>query len=128
MGISNNSNPDLNLVQILTSLSAGESFRLCPQPSSTHLLYYRICALGNRTRLAMHVGISAIYGDISRRVLTCDNTSRYESWKLIGLHPFCAILFTAGYALREYGSKNYLYSDQNLIVYILSQVFIYICP
>jgi hypothetical protein len=54
--------------------------------------------------------------------------SRYKSWKLIGLHPFCAVLFTAGYALREVGSKNYLYSDQNLMIYILSQVFIFICP
>ena len=54
--------------------------------------------------------------------------SRYESFKLIGLHPLCAMLFTTGYALREYGAFNYLYSTKNLIVFILSQVFIYICP
>ncbi|KAK2616967.1 hypothetical protein QQS21_000056 [Conoideocrella luteorostrata] len=53
---------------------------------------------------------------------------KYKSFKLVGLHPLCAILFTAGYALREYGSFNYLYSDRNLILYILSQVFIFICP
>ncbi|KEF54477.1 uncharacterized protein A1O9_09644 [Exophiala aquamarina CBS 119918] len=34
----------------------------------------------------------------------------------------------AGYALREYGAFNYLYSDSNLIVFILSQVFIYVSP
>ncbi|KAI0472989.1 hypothetical protein GGR56DRAFT_697839 [Xylariaceae sp. FL0804] len=26
---------------------------------------------------------------------------RYKAWKLIGLHPLCAVLFTAGYALRD---------------------------
>lgn len=52
----------------------------------------------------------------------------YKCFKLIGLHPLCAVLFTAGYALREYGAFNYLYSTQNLIIYILSQVLIYICP
>ena len=63
--------------------------------------------------------------------------SRYKSWALIGLHPFCAVMFTAGYALREYGGYNYIYDpfdpmdtsrSTTLMVYILSQVFIYICP
>ncbi|KAI0010165.1 putative RTA1 domain protein [Xylariaceae sp. FL0662B] len=53
---------------------------------------------------------------------------RYKCFKLIGLHPLCAVLFTAGYALREYGAFNYLYNTQNLIIFILSQVFIYVCP
>ncbi|TGO54879.1 hypothetical protein BELL_1486g00010 [Botrytis elliptica] len=62
---------------------------------------------------------------------------RYKSWRLIGLHPFCAVMFTAGYALREYGAYNYIYDPYNptdtsrtttLMVFILSQVFIYICP
>ncbi|RDL31402.1 uncharacterized protein BP5553_09611 [Venustampulla echinocandica] len=53
---------------------------------------------------------------------------RYKCFKLIGLHPFCAVLFTAGYALREYGAFNYLYTSQNLIIYIFSQVFIFMCP
>ncbi|KAH8911245.1 putative RTA1 domain protein [Coniochaeta sp. PMI_546] len=52
----------------------------------------------------------------------------YKSFKLIGLHPLCAVLFTAGYALREFGAFNYLYSPRNLIIYILSQVFIFVCP
>ncbi|KAH6838475.1 hypothetical protein B0I37DRAFT_449552 [Chaetomium sp. MPI-CAGE-AT-0009] len=57
---------------------------------------------------------------------------RYKAFKLIGLHPVCAVLFTVGYALREYGAlDNYLYSTttkQPLIIFIVSQVFIYICP
>lgn len=55
-------------------------------------------------------------------------TSLYKSWKLLGLHPLCALFYTAGYALREYGVYNYLYSFENLIIFILSQVLIYICP
>lgn len=49
----------------------------------------------------------------------------------MGLHPMCAVLFTAGYAMREYGSYNYMYDpndDAPLILFILSQVFILICP
>ncbi|KAL2833875.1 hypothetical protein BDW59DRAFT_179506 [Aspergillus cavernicola] len=53
---------------------------------------------------------------------------RYKSFALIGLYPLCGVLFTIGYALREYGSFNYLYSSENLIAFILSQVLIYICP
>ncbi|KAK5661104.1 hypothetical protein OQA88_10994 [Cercophora sp. LCS_1] len=56
---------------------------------------------------------------------------RYKAWKLVGLHPVCAVLFTIGYALREYGSFNYIYSPENettLFIFILSQVFIYVCP
>ncbi|KAF7949415.1 uncharacterized protein EAE97_002924 [Botrytis byssoidea] len=46
-------------------------------------------------------------------------------------------MFTAGYALREYGAYKYIYNPYDaadtsrattLIVFILSQVFIYICP
>lgn len=40
-------------------------------------------------------------------------------------------MLTLGYALREYGAYNYLYDEDDkatLIVFILSQVFIYICP
>ncbi|KAJ6108995.1 hypothetical protein N7512_008832 [Penicillium capsulatum] len=58
----------------------------------------------------------------------------YRSWKLIGLHPACAAFFVTGFVLREYGAFNYVYdkaaSDAKivLIIYIMSQVFIYICP
>ncbi|KAB5513133.1 putative RTA1 domain protein [Coniochaeta sp. 2T2.1] len=53
---------------------------------------------------------------------------RYKCFRLIGLHPLCAITFTAGYALREVAANNYLYSPAHLIIYIMSQVFIFICP
>ena len=52
------------------------------------------------------------------------------------LQDLCAVLFTVGYAMREYGAYNYLYlipgtdtlNDQNLMIFVLSQVFIYIFP
>ena len=50
---------------------------------------------------------------------------------MIGLHPICAILFTLGYAIRAYCSfgDNYIYNTQgDLITYIMSQVFIFVCP
>ncbi|KAL4931815.1 RTA1 domain-containing protein [Aspergillus undulatus] len=56
---------------------------------------------------------------------------RYKSFRLIGLYPLCGILFTLGYALREYGAYHYIYDEEDkgvLIAYVLSQVFIYICP
>ncbi|KAL4805660.1 hypothetical protein BDV18DRAFT_160565 [Aspergillus unguis] len=55
---------------------------------------------------------------------------RYKSWRMIGLHPLVAVLFTAGYALREYGAYNYIYIDNHstLMIYIMSQVFINVCP
>lgn len=57
--------------------------------------------------------------------------SRHKSWRLMGLHPMCAVLFTVGYAMREYGSYNYMYDpndDTPLIMFILSQVCIFVCP
>lgn len=46
------------------------------------------------------------------------------------MQSFCAVLFTAGYALREYGAFNYMYTkgSPNLFIFIVSQVFIYVCP
>ena len=55
-------------------------------------------------------------------------SSRYKSFKLIGIHPLCAVVFTAGYALRELGAFNYIYSPSNLAIFIMSQVFIFVCP
>ncbi|KEQ95233.1 hypothetical protein AUEXF2481DRAFT_4857 [Aureobasidium subglaciale EXF-2481] len=52
----------------------------------------------------------------------------YSAWRMIGLHPMCAVFYTAGYGLREYGAFNYLYSTTNLNAFIVSQVMIYICP
>ncbi|KAK6224398.1 RTA1 domain-containing protein [Colletotrichum tabaci] len=55
----------------------------------------------------------------------------YKAWKLIGLHPFCALLFTLGYALREYGAYNFMYlaTDKTpMVLFILSQICIFIGP
>ncbi|KAH9900505.1 hypothetical protein F4778DRAFT_791774 [Xylariomycetidae sp. FL2044] len=56
---------------------------------------------------------------------------RYQAFRLIGLHPVCAVVFAAGYALRAYSAHNYLYDAEDhtsLLVFILSQVCIYVCP
>ncbi|KAJ5095678.1 hypothetical protein NUU61_005034 [Penicillium alfredii] len=47
---------------------------------------------------------------------------------MIGLHSLCAVMFTVGFALREYSSYHYLDQGNALIIYIMSQVFINICP
>ncbi|XP_044716969.1 RTA1 like protein [Hirsutella rhossiliensis] len=55
----------------------------------------------------------------------------YHAVKLTGLHLICAVMFTVGYGLREYGASNYMYENDDmtpLIVFILSQVFVYVCP
>ncbi|KAK1981751.1 RTA1 domain-containing protein [Colletotrichum cereale] len=56
---------------------------------------------------------------------------RFGSWKLIGLHPFCATLFTLGYALRAWGANHYLYipTDKTpLALFIISQICIFVSP
>ncbi|KAI0190127.1 putative RTA1 domain protein [Astrocystis sublimbata] len=56
---------------------------------------------------------------------------RYKCWKLVGIHALCGVLFTAGYASREWGAYNFIYADGDnpaLIGYIVSQVFINVCP
>lgn len=100
-----------------------------------HHLCRGICHLGSWAYLAVLVSNSikfsiwAIYFPIEgqKRPLT-SYYSKYKSFSLIGLHPLCATLFTAGYILREIGAYNSLYSPRNLIIFIISQVFIYICP
>ncbi|KAK0731898.1 hypothetical protein B0H67DRAFT_90006 [Lasiosphaeris hirsuta] len=54
----------------------------------------------------------------------------YKCFRLVGLHSVCAVVFSAGYALREYAAfdLNYIYSTKNLLVFIFSQVFIFVCP
>ncbi|KAJ5329408.1 hypothetical protein N7452_009798 [Penicillium brevicompactum] len=57
--------------------------------------------------------------------------SKYKAWKLNGLHAFVAVLFTAGYAVREAGAFYYIYNkhdERSLIFYITNQVLIYIGP
>ncbi|POS75241.1 RTA1 domain-containing protein [Diaporthe helianthi] len=61
---------------------------------------------------------------------------RYRCFKLAGLQPFCAALFALGYALREVGAYNYSWQTDvegkinttNLIIYVLSQVFVFVAP
>ncbi|TDZ18574.1 Lipid-translocating exporter-like protein RTA1 [Colletotrichum orbiculare MAFF 240422] len=68
-------------------------------------------------------GISAVF-----HIWQC---YRYKAVGLVGLHPLCAVLFTAGYSLRAWGARNYLYLRDDktpLLVFVVSQVFIYICP
>lgn len=55
-------------------------------------------------------------------------TSRLKCFKLMGLHPLCAAMFAAGFALREYGAYHYLYTTHNLIMYIVSLILIYVNP
>ena len=48
---------------------------------------------------------------------------------MIGLQPLCGVAFTLGYALRAYNAFDaYIYTIPNLLIYILSQVFIFVCP
>lgn len=61
---------------------------------------------------------------------------RYKAFKMVGLHPFCAGLFALGYAMREVGAYNYSWqtdvpgevNETSLIVYVLSQVFVFVAP
>jgi hypothetical protein len=41
-----------------------------------------------------------------------------------GLHPFCALMFAVGFALRAYNTWDY----DNLKTYIASTMFIYFAP
>ncbi|KAK0630365.1 hypothetical protein B0T17DRAFT_636372 [Bombardia bombarda] len=70
--------------------------------------------------MAVLFGISAVF-----HILQC---SYYKSWKMMWLHPVCAVLFTAGFILREVASHNYIYSPTNLAIFIPSVVLIGICP
>ncbi|KAK0719406.1 hypothetical protein B0H67DRAFT_573059 [Lasiosphaeris hirsuta] len=48
----------------------------------------------------------------------------YKCFKLTALLPFCCLLFSAGFAAREYGAFHY----DNLQVYIASTLLIYMSP
>ncbi|KAF2264138.1 hypothetical protein CC78DRAFT_517247 [Lojkania enalia] len=49
---------------------------------------------------------------------------QYKCFKITGYHIFCGLLFTTGFALREYGAFNY----DNLNIYIASTLLIYMSP
>lgn len=100
-----------------------------------------MCMLLTRERLYSSLSRSlpqgsTISGSVSKCIITFaiakpDLTpmiSRFKCFKLTALHPLCALMFSAGFALREYGAFNYLYTSQNLIIYIMSVVLIYVNP
>jgi hypothetical protein len=49
---------------------------------------------------------------------------RFRSWSITALHPLCALLFAAGFALRAYDAWNY----DNIETYIASTLLIYCAP
>jgi len=49
---------------------------------------------------------------------------KYKAWKVTGLHPFCGLFFTAGFAVRSYGAYNY----DNIGAYVASSVLILCAP
>ncbi|KAH6630752.1 hypothetical protein B0J18DRAFT_363870 [Chaetomium sp. MPI-SDFR-AT-0129] len=50
--------------------------------------------------------------------------ARYKSWKVTAYLPFCAAIFTAGFALREVGAFDYT----NINIYIASTLLVYMSP
>jgi dolichyl-phosphate-mannose--protein O-mannosyl transferase len=50
--------------------------------------------------------------------------TRYKAWKVTGLHPFCGLFFTVGFAVRSYGAFDY----GNIGAYVASSIFIYCAP
>ncbi|KAL2166047.1 hypothetical protein VTG60DRAFT_3412 [Thermothelomyces hinnuleus] len=86
-------------------------------------LYVYAPSKGAPVFFAIAYGISAVF-----HIWQC---FRHRAWKLMWLHSLCAVFFTIGYALREWGAYNYLYSPTDktpLIIFIVSQVLIYVCP
>lgn len=53
-----------------------------------------------------------------------DSPRRYKCWKVTGILPWAALLFVAGYILREIGAFHY----DNLKIFISSLVLIYASP
>jgi hypothetical protein len=50
--------------------------------------------------------------------------SHYKCWKVTGIFPWAALIFTAGYVLREVGAFNY----GSLDIFISSLVMLYAAP
>ncbi len=67
--------------------------------------------------------IAAAYLFASKPLTGADNRS-YRCFKLTWLFPLCCLLFTVGFALREFGAFSYT----NLAGFIVSQMFIYFSP
>lgn len=50
--------------------------------------------------------------------------SHYKSWKFTGLLPWAALVFTAGYIMRELGAYHY----GNVNIFISSICLVYAAP
>jgi hypothetical protein len=48
----------------------------------------------------------------------------FKAFRVSGLHPFCALLFTIGFALRSYNAWDFA----NVDTYLASTMFIYFAP
>lgn len=72
--------------------------------------------------LAMHVRILSCHQHPNTSLTT--HTSRYKCWKVTGIFPWAALIFVAGYSLREVGAFHF----GNLNVYIASLVMLYAAP
>ncbi|TLD31776.1 Serine/threonine-protein phosphatase T [Venturia nashicola] len=60
----------------------------------------------------------------SSGILHFYQTARYRSWRTTALMPWASLLLTVGFALREVGAFNYIYSHRNLDIYIAEYVMI----
>lgn len=93
--------------------------------SPWHLLFLQSFTSGN-------AGMYKIAFSLAKLLLVLTlYARRYKAFRLIGLHSVCAVLFTLGFAFREYASYHYIYTGTGgtpLIIFILSQVFINVCP
>ncbi|KAK3313932.1 RTA1 like protein-domain-containing protein [Apodospora peruviana] len=48
----------------------------------------------------------------------------YKSWRLTGIYVFCAVIFTAGFIVREMGAFDY----ENLVKFIITICLVYAAP
>ena len=52
------------------------------------------------------------------------NNLKYRSWRIGALLPWAALVFVAGFCLREYGAYHY----DNLNIFIASTVLLFVAP
>ncbi|KIW15280.1 hypothetical protein PV08_05325 [Exophiala spinifera] len=72
-------------------------------------------------------GVSAAFAilfSISGALHVWQNNLKYRSWRIGFLLPWAALLFIAGFALREYGAYHY----DDLDVFIASAVLLFVAP
>lgn len=116
--------------------SRWEHILLCPQQGRSSLLRRSFCGFWRISHLPMHV--SAPFG-FHKSSTSCvkwqgsvivalaesiNNFSHYKSWRLTGLYAFCAVLFTAGFIVREMGAFDY----SHLIKFIITICLVYAAP